>query len=291
MSNFEWENIEKKAGKKKYISLAVIFIAVSLFIVYYKKTILVESDREVIKEELLTKKNQHIDNAVEERDLYNMAYTVKIGRFLDFDRARDFIIKNNIKVFNIYKEGQDIYVNLGPISDFEKVQQIKDDFIKNGYPAIVELFEKREEVFSSIEEVAPVKPEVVETIDEKITIDEKETVFTEQVEKKTDEIQNPEKKSDISLNEKVNSDGVYISDPANLKTGFTIQVAAFRELSDATMTKNKLRFSGINPVIIEEGGYFKVQIGLFDTKKEAEDYVRKYDKSVIPDYYIKKVQR
>ncbi|MCK9223977.1 MAG: SPOR domain-containing protein [Candidatus Muirbacterium halophilum] len=281
MSNFEWENIEKKAGRKKYISLVIIFLAVSLFIVYYKNVILVESDKEVIKERLL-KEQVSKSQKIEEKDLYDMLYTVKIGRFLDFDLARDFIIKNNIKVFNIYKEDQDIYVNLGPIDDFEKVQNIKDDFIRNGYPAIVELFEKREEVVNTIDS----------NLKEKTSEKNLNPIKSDNI-KKTDKIIKTEKtikpeKTEIS---KVNEDGVYISDPLNLKSGFTIQVAAFRELTDANMTKNKLRFSGINPVIIKESGYFKVQIGLFETKIEAEDYVKKFDKSVIPDFYIKKVQR
>ncbi|MFW5782501.1 MAG: SPOR domain-containing protein [Candidatus Muiribacteriaceae bacterium] len=284
MSNFDWENIEKEADHKKLTGVIVVLALLIAFGLYYKMEIY-DKSRESIITEKVRQENRNKNTSVQNKS--DNVYTVRIGRFIDFDSARDFVMENSLEVFTIYSEDNDIFVNIGRIPSYEKAQKRRDDFFSKGYPAYVEVFQEYEDISESME-----------TQEDKHTQDngKDKNIAEISVEKDMDKAENEEEhtvkaesEDKTEETEERGTDIISAGGPDNdLESGYVIQVAALEDLEDATLLKNRLRFSGIESRIIRENSYFKVQIGFFETRREAEEYAAERKGKAINDYFIKK---
>ena len=262
MTNFEWEKIEKEAAKKKTTVVITVFLLLLFFFVFYKYEILSGKREPVIKEKMMEEKGiKKTQEAIEKKE---NIYTVKIGPFNDPMLVSDFLDKTGMdKIKGIYKSGGSYYLNIGRINNMDKALLKKDEFIEKGFPAIIEKFDPNIDY----------DPALLSEIDEI---------------KAKNELKEKEKaKQEEFVPEFTAKDQI----DAQKKEGWTIQVAAADSIKSATELKNKLRFTGIESVIINEPPYYKVQIGLFSTRDEALEYSKKLDKNIIPGVYIKKVKR
>ncbi|PLX18188.1 MAG: hypothetical protein C0601_05365 [Candidatus Muiribacterium halophilum] len=261
MTNFEWEQIEKEAEKKKTTVVITVVLLLVFFFVFYKYEMLSSKREPIIKEKIMEEKNiKKTQNVIEKKE---NIYTVKIGPFNDPMLVADFLDKTGMdKIKGIYKSGGSYYLNIGRINNMDKALLKKDEFIEKGFPAIIEKFDPNIDY----------DPTILSEIDEikaKKELNEKESTQEEFV---------PEFTAEDQID-------------AQKKEGWTIQVAAADSIKSATELKNKLRFTGIEYVIVNEPPYYKVQIGMFSTREEALEYSKKLDMNIIPGVYVKKVKR
>jgi cell division septation protein DedD len=268
--------MERQARRRKVIFMIFIVILAVAGAFFYKKTIAVSESKSIIEESMIN------GDETEGKVVFS---TVKIGSFVNFDAARDFIIKHNIKKFNIYRENEEIYINLGKIKDIKKALSLKEKFLSEGYPAIVEKYSPHKDFVSDLKIKDKNKEKLQENKEnEKNKKDEatetsvlKNVVNNETVEKNKKTEKNIAKNDNNLKNEK------------KLKEFWTIQVGALDTIKSATLLKNKLRFHGIESDVVKEGKYYKVWVGKFETKAQAKKYSEKIDKKIVPGIYIKKV--
>ncbi|MFA5479586.1 MAG: SPOR domain-containing protein [Candidatus Muiribacteriota bacterium] len=260
MSNFDWEQIEKDAARKKLIMLGIIIFIIISALLYFVMNLKKSSQASIIPENIITVKDsaESITEQPNKHEVLNMDYTVKIGRFSDFSSAREFILASNIRDFNLYRENGEVFVNLGKIQSYEEAQKIRDEYIKTGFPAIVEIYEEKPvENFSLYNEEEKKEPEPEQTHNTETT---------------------------VNITEEITSD-------KDISEGWTVQVAAFKDIKDATFLKNTLRFDGIESTIVKEEDYFKVWVGIFPTREQAQEHSKKIDSKKVTGFYIRRTKR
>jgi|GEM_PF-5839678 len=267
MSNFEWEQIEREAEKKKTTVVVTVVLLVIFFFVFYKYETLSGKKEPIVKEKTMIEEGIRKNHQVIEKE--ENIYTVKVGPFSNPMLVADFLDKIGLESrAGIYRSGNSYYLNIGRINDMDEALSKKDDFIGEGFPAIVEKYDEN----------LPYDNTILSKLDELKAKKEVEKIREEKEEREEDERFVPE----FTVNDQ---------EKLQMKEGWTIQVAAADSKKAATELKNKLRFTGVDSVIVEEAPYYKVQVGLFETREEALEYSKKLDKEVIPGVYIKKVKR
>ncbi|MGM0607619.1 MAG: SPOR domain-containing protein [Candidatus Muiribacteriota bacterium] len=265
MSNFDWEQIEKDANRKKFMVSALILIIIAFSLFFYFKNDNTQKKETVVSGHMENgeEKETHSDEIEEvEND-----FTVEIGRFPDFDSARNFVLVNEISNFNIYRKDDGIYVNTGKLNNRRQAHNIADNFISEGFPASVSLLSEKKQY-------------------KKLDFEEEEKKI-----KKEEEEKENEEKEEKEENQQIDElDNEIVKPLDGIEDSWTIQIAAFEDLKDAAFMKNNLRFDGIESTIVKEKNFFKVWVGFYESKEEARDFSQKLDSEKISGVYIRRTK-